>query len=236
MDMEAFFVLHSDLPREGPGTEADVAWACDLAGVARDAAILDAGAGPGGDVNALLAAAPEGSVLTVDSHAGFAKTARARFAGDARVKTLAGDMMAQPGPFDLIWCAGAIYFIGVTEALSGWRSCLAPGAAVAFSAPCRFQDAPPEAVVDLFEGYPVPNADGLAAQVAAAGFTLLGTRVVSDAGWEAYYQPLETRIADLRPDADAALVAVLDEAATEIATWRAYREAFGYLICVVQPE
>ena len=235
MDMETFFVLHSDLPREGPGTDADVAWACQLAGVARDGTVLDAGSGPGGDVTALLAAVPEGSVLAVDSHGGFAAEAQKRFEGDRRVRALAGDMMAQEGPFDLIWSAGAIYFVGVTKGLMGWRAALAPGGVVAFSSPCLFREAPAKAVIDLFEGYPVPDAEGIAAEIAAAGYELLGTRRVSDAGWEAYYQPMEARIAELRPGADAALVAVLEDAEREIATWRAHRADFGYLTCVARP-
>ena len=235
MEMEAFFRLHADLPREGPGTAEDVAWACSLAGVARDGAVLDAGSGPGGDVTALLSAVPEGSVLAVDSHDGFAAAAQTRFAGDRRVRVLAGDMMAQDGPFDLIWSAGAIYFVGVTGGLTGWREVLAPGGAVVFSSPCLFREAPAQAVIDLFEGYPVPDAQALADEIAAAGYELLGTRRVSDAGWEAYYQPMETRIAELRTGADAALAAVLDDAEREIETWRAHRADFGYLICVVRP-
>ncbi|MEZ5714444.1 MAG: squalene/phytoene synthase family protein [Paracoccaceae bacterium] len=72
-------------------------------------------------------------------------------------------MMQATGPFDLIWCAGAIYFIGVTEALAGWRDALAPGGVVAFSQACLFRPDPPQAVDDLFEGYPVTDAAGIAA-------------------------------------------------------------------------
>ena len=55
MDWEAFFTVHSDLPREGPGEAADVAWALALGSVPEGAVICDAGAGSGGDGAALLA-------------------------------------------------------------------------------------------------------------------------------------------------------------------------------------
>lgn len=47
MDWDAFFALHRDLPREGPGEAADVAWALEVAGVAPGARVADAGCGPG---------------------------------------------------------------------------------------------------------------------------------------------------------------------------------------------
>ena len=73
-------------------------------------------------------------------------------------------------------------------------------------------------------------------RIADAGFALLGQRVLSDAAWEAYYTPMEARIAALRPGADADLAKVLDEADAEIALWRKYRHQFGYVLSVVRPE
>ncbi len=233
--MTAFFKLHSGLDREGPGHPDEIAWAVEQVGASGAARMLDAGSGPGGDVPALRTAMPGATILAVDSHAPFIDDLNARFADDPQVTGQAADIMTAQGPFDFIWCAGAIYFVGVTEALSGWRAALAPGGAIAFSQACLFRPDPPAAVDTLFEGYPVTDEAGIKAQVAAAGYDLLATRPVSDAAWEAYFQPMETRIAALRPDADPALNAVLDDAETELATWRAHRRDFGYLLCVVRP-
>lgn len=227
--MSAFFTLHADLPREGPGLPEDVAWAAALAGLADDARICDAGCGPGGDIPALLAAAPEGHVTAIDTHAAFV----AQVPADPRVTARVGDMGAIEGPYDFIWCAGAMYFLGVTDALRLWRDALVTGGAVAFSEPCLFADTP--AARDLWEGYPATDEAGIAAQVAAAGYRTLGTRRLSDAAWEAYYVPMEARIAALRPGADDALNAVLDDGAAEIAAWRAVRAETGYLLSVVVP-
>ena len=49
---------------------------------------------------------------------------------------------ADLGPFDLIWCAGAVYFEGITECLQAWAPALKPGGAVAFSEVCWFTDTP----------------------------------------------------------------------------------------------
>ncbi len=236
MDMTAFFRLHDGLPREGPGSAADVLWATSRAATLADASILDAGCGPGGDVAALLQAAPDGHVLALDSHPGFVADLNNRFANDPRVTARCGDMMEAEGPFDLIWCAGAIYFVGVTQALQGWRSALSKGGAIAFSQACLFKPDPPAEVDALFEGLPVGDADQIRAEIDAAGFELIDSRPVSDDGWEAYYQPQEARIAKLRPTADLALTKVLDAAEVEMSVWRAHRDHFGYLLCVVKPK
>jgi SAM-dependent methyltransferase len=237
MDWDSFFAVHSDLPREGPGEAADVHWALTLAGVPEGAAICDAGAGAGGDVAALLAV-PGARVLAIDTHPGFVAQMRARFAGEGRVTVEAADMgtlAAHPaGPFDLIWCAGALYFLGLEAGLAAMAAALKPGGVLAFSEPCYFVAQPSEAAAGFWEGYPARQAEGIAAAVAAAGYQGLGVRALGDAAWDAYYGPMEARIARLRPGADAALGAMLDLCAQEAALWRQVRAETGYLLTVAR--
>ena len=141
-DPDAFFQLHADLPREGPGEAADIAWAAELADLKPDALVLDAGSGPGGDVGTLLRAAPQGHVTAVDLHGPFIDAAQARWGKDDRVTLMTGHMLAPKGPFDFIWCAGAVYFLGIGTVLSAWRPCLASGGSIAFSEPCYFTENP----------------------------------------------------------------------------------------------
>jgi tRNA A58 N-methylase Trm61 len=96
-DPEAFFTLHAELPREGPGETADVAWAAEMAGTPPGARILDAACGPGGDIGALLRAAPEGHVTAIDKHAPFIDQARTRWGRNDRVSLCVGDMTAPGG-------------------------------------------------------------------------------------------------------------------------------------------
>ncbi len=236
-DAENFFTLHADLPREGPGETADVAWAAEVAGLKTDAAILDAASGPGGDIGALLRAAPDGHVTAIDLHAPFIDAAADRWGKNPRVTLLTGDMTAPDGPFDLIWCAGAVYFLGIGGALAAWRDRLAPGGAIAFSEPCYFTDTPSEGARAFWEGEGVAlqTEAGVAAQIGDAGFDVLATRRLSDIAWEGYYRPMEARIAALRTGASAGLAKVLDEGAAEIAAWRAHRTETGYVLCVVRP-
>ncbi|MBW4708027.1 methyltransferase domain-containing protein [Roseobacter sp. YSTF-M11] len=234
---DAFFVLHRDLPREGPGEPADVEWACRVARLQQDARICDAACGPGADIPALLQAAPDGHIDAMDKTAQFVDQARAAHGANPRVSLSVSDMAGITGPYDMIWCAGALYFLGVSEGLRRWRAALAPGGAVVFSEPCWFTEDRPAAAAQLWAEYPaMTDADGIARQVEAAGYSTVATRRLSQTAWENYYAPLDTRIAALRPDAQGALARVLDEAEAEAASWRAHRDAFGYLLSVVTPD
>lgn len=235
--MSAFYALHRDLPREGPGEAADVAWAAALCGLKPNAEIADIACGPGADIAALLRASPDGHVMALDKTPHFVDAARAIWAADPRVMVLRADMARIANAYDMIWCAGAVSFIGVTQALQGWRKSLNPGGVVAFSESCWFTDTPSAQARAAWANAPdMTDEAGISVRVAAAGYRVLGSRRLSDAAWEAYYTPMEQRIADLRPHADADLVQVLDGAAAEIAAWRACRAEFGYILTVAQPQ
>ncbi|MEJ6395051.1 class I SAM-dependent methyltransferase [Gymnodinialimonas sp. 2305UL16-5] len=236
-DSASFFKIHADTPREGPGETADVAWAAEIAGLAPDARVLDAASGPGGDMGALLRAAPDGHVTALDKHGHFIDSVRARWGHDKRVTLKTGDYLELEGTFDFIWCAGAVYFVGIEAALTAWAPHLAPGGAVAFSEPCLFTDMPSDGAIAFWDGYArLTDADGIADHVRAAGFDTRATRKVSDIGWETYYRGIEDRIKTLRPGADAGLLRMIEREEREIADWRAHKSETGYLLSVVTPR
>lgn len=235
--MSAFFNLHADLPREGPGDGESLDWAVGLAGVAQDARILDAGCGPGADVGGLLAAAAEGRVVAVDRHLPFVHAVNDAWGHEPRVTARHADMGDEEGPFDFIWIAGALYFLGVEHGLERMRGKLAPGGALAFSE-LVWLVANPDPILQArmeAEYADMAGLDVLKRRIEAAGYEILGIQVLSDGAWEAYYTPMEARIARLRPGADAALSRVLDEGREEIELWRAHRRSFGYALSVVRP-
>jgi len=232
---DPFFVLHQGLDREGPGSDADVRWVADCVELPSTARICDAACGPGADTLSFLQIAPKARLTAVDAHGPFIDELHGRIGPDPRVTAYRGDMAKLKGPFDLIWCAGAVYFLGIEKALTAWRPCLARGGAVAFSEPCLFSDTPSEAARAYWEGYPASSEARIRDRVAASGFEVVATRPVSDAGWAAYHRALAARVAELRPRADSALSAVLDAAEAEIADWQHVKTETGYLLLVVRP-
>ena len=233
----AFLTLYSGLDREGPGEAADVLWALDRLGVAGPVSVCDAGCGSGADCLTLGAALPEARIEGVEALPHLVAEAGARISHLPHVRVRHGDMEALTGPYDLIWSAGALYFLGVTEGLRRWRDALVPGGAVAFSEPVLLGGAEPEAVRAFWQDYPrITDIGGIVARVASAGYRSLDVRIVSGAPWAGYYGALETRIATLRPGADAEMMAVLDGAAREIALWRAAPERIAYALVLARPS
>ena len=236
--MSGFFTLHRDLPREGPGEAADVQWALAQIPVLAQVPgrVADLACGPGADLVTLAGALPGATVTGIDAQSHFVAAAQARVAGfGARVAVRQGDMLDPGGPYDLIWCAGAIYMPGIAKALARWRGALAPGGHITFSAPVLVGG--PDAITDEFwAGVPVVvDQAGIARLVAQAGFRTLATRLVIGQPWAGYYAPMAARIALLRPGAGADLSQVLDEAEREIALWRDHPAAIAYLLSVVAP-
>jgi len=225
--------LFLSLDRAGPGDADSLRWALAVAGTPPGARVLDAGCGTGADTAQLLAAVPRGRVTALDKDAAFVASVAARHPG---ATVLQGDMAAPPaGPYDLIWSAGAVYNLGIGRALAAWRGVLVPGGRVAFSDLRWTRGTPPAGARDFLsgEGVALTDATGLEAEIAAAGWRLLGARWVGRAGWAAYYEPLAAALdAGLGAATDADLVAALR---AEIACWRRWGDSYDYRLVVVEP-
>ncbi len=249
-----FFTLHSGLPHEGPGSREDTLRALALTGLSGRLAVLDIGCGPGPSSLVLLEALPEARVTGVDDHAPFIEAARARVAAAGhgpRFAAVEADMAALPfeaGSFDLLWCEGAVYIMGVERALGLWRPLLRPGGRIAFTEAVWLVSAPHPEAQAVWAEYPeMTDVDGVSGRIAATGARQLGRLTLQPRAWEAYYAPLEARLDALAPPADAPADGAADGAAdatlaraiaahrTEIAVWRAHGDSFGYVVFVVAP-
>ena len=129
--LRLFHEVYGTLPRAGPGGDEHTARALASVPGPMPRSVLDLGCGPGAQTEALARALPVARILGVDLLPAMVDEANRRFveAGiQDRVQAVVGDMAeppVAPGSQDLIWCEGAIYFPGVTEALRNWRSLLA---------------------------------------------------------------------------------------------------------------
>lgn len=238
MEFSPFFTVHCDLPREGPGEPSDVHWALQNSGLSGAVDVLDAACGPGADLVTLAESLPEARITGIDKHRGFVATEQARVAafGD-RVQVRQGDIASPDGPFDLIWCAGALYFLGVIEGLLLWRDALKPGGWIAFSEPVLLEGPQPEAVLAFWEEYPqITDIDGIRKRVKDAGYHIENERMIVGDPWLAYYAPMKARIAILRDQSPSPeLTAALEDSAREIALWEAAPDHIAYALLLVRP-
>jgi len=240
-----FFDVHHGLPREGPGNHACTARALALAGALPErASILDVACGPGMQTMDLAALLPDARIVALDSHAPFlAEVQRRAVAGGAagRVTTVLGDMAALPFPaasFDLVWCEGGAYILGLAKALEAWRPLLRPGGRLALTEAVWLRADAPEAVRRCWSAdYPdMGDAESCRRIVRACGYALLGDFVLPEsAWWEHYYAPMQERLAQLAPRyaGDAVAEAVLGACREEIETYREFSAYYGYLFLVM---
>ena len=242
---EIFFEVYEFLPRQGPGNRACAAKALGLCSeLPESPVILDLGCGVGGQTLQLVELT-SGHIVAIDSHAPSIERLRAAVArrGLKRwVSAVVGDMaqpQQPPGSFDLIWSEGALYHIGLRNALQVCHGLLRPGGYLAFSdAVWRRENPPPEVKAGFDLEYPTMGrvADDVAA-IRDCGFELIDHFTLPDeAWWDDFYTPMEARIAELRgkygDDAEAS--AILDQLAQEPAMHRRYSDFYAYEFFVVR--
>jgi SAM-dependent methyltransferase len=242
---EIFFEVYENLPRQGPGNQACAVRALGLCSELRDdPAILDLGCGVGGQT-LYLAELTSGSIVAMDNHAPSIERLQASIAArglSRRVRAIVGDM-AHPEPplgsFDLIWSEGALYSIGLRNALCVCHGLLRPGGYLAFTDAIWRKENPPSAVKAGFDlDYSTMGwlDDDLAA-IKDEGFEIVGHFTLpGEAWWDDFYTPMENRIAELRGKYanDIEASEILDQLAEEPELHRCYSDFYAYEFFVVR--
>lgn len=240
-----FWEVHSNLPREGPGDKASTQRAFKLATDLPPAPrILDLGCGPGMQTLDLAEISPQALITAVDTHQPFLDelSQRATSAGlGSRIQPLNASMLELPfedQSFDLIWCEGAMYFLGFNPALDQWRRLLRPQGYLAVTEPCWLKDQLPQAVLEHWAEYPAMTDIGSCQRMMSeAGYHEVGHFVLPDAAWwDDYYLPMLKRIGQLRSKyaEDVQAQAALDLAQSETEIHRKYSAYYGYVFFVMQ--
>jgi SAM-dependent methyltransferase len=241
-----FFEIFTGLPRQGPGDAASTRRALALVpGLGASSRVLDLGCGTGQQSLVLARSAPA-RILAVDNHAPFVDelNRKAAAAGLAdRLEAQVGDMrdLDLPGPFDLIWCEGAIYVLGLEDGLRAWRPLLATAGHVAITEVCWTKPDPPAECAAFWEReYPaIRDVAARLAAIHACGYDVVGHfGLPASAWWDDYYRPLQASVTAFRDrhggEGDAAELA--DQVQHEIDVWHRYGEFYGYEFFVMRPR
>ncbi|ADH86633.1 class I SAM-dependent methyltransferase [Desulfurivibrio alkaliphilus] len=237
---QLFFELFESLPRQGPGNRECAARALGLCQeLPQSPMILDLGCGVGGQTLQLAELIPTGSIVAIDSHAPNIQRLQAAIAERGlaqRVSAIVGDMSRpgqSPGSFDLVWSEGALYNIGLRNALRVGRDLLRPGGYLAFTEPVWRKENPPPEVKESFDlDYPtMGRLDDVLAAIRDRRLQLVGHFTLPDeAWWDDFYTPMEVRVAELRRKyaRDAEAAAILDQLAEEPAMHRRFSAFYAY--------
>ncbi len=246
--MDLFIELFAGLPRQGPGNEPCTSRALAAARphLPEHPVVLDLGCGSGSSTR-VLAKALEATIFAVDLEPRVIAQLRdeAPRIGRSTVLPVLADFSKLPEglpdeavPADLIWSEGAAYNLSFEGALTAWAPLLREGGVLALSECCWLsEDRDPDAV-QLFEAeYPsMLSAEELDRRAVELGWELVEAFNLPDAAWlDAFYEPMEQRIAELRwPWADGPGEAVLDGAQAEIDLWRRTKSCWGYRFLVLR--
>jgi SAM-dependent methyltransferase len=234
-----FFELYESLPRQGPGNRECAARALALC---RDLPVapevLDLGCGVGGQT-LHLAELTSGSIVALDIHAPSIDRLRAAVAKRGlagRIRPLVGNMAETgllPASFDLIWSEGALYNIGITNAVRLCGGLLRRGGYLAFTDAVWRTDSPPPEIKASFDAdYPsMGRVPDVQAAIERGGLSLIEHFTIPDrAWWDDFYTPMESQIQEMRRKyaGDEEAVAVLDQLARETDMHRKYSRCYAY--------
>jgi SAM-dependent methyltransferase len=240
-----FFEVYEELPRQGPGRQADTARALSLCSeLGESPLILDLGCGSGKQTLD-LAELTGATIIAIDNHEPFIEllsqtVARRGLAN--RVRPIVGDMASPPcseGSVDLIWSEGAAYFLGIANALGTWRPLLRPGGYIAFTECVWLDPSPPREVREIWaKEYPaMTDIEGTLEIIARSGLELVGHFTLPDAAWwDDFYTPMSREIRSLRRhyDEDEEAQAILDALEAEIDMHRNFGHTYGYEFFVLR--
>ncbi len=240
---DAMYEIFGPLSQGAPGNDDSTLRALDAV-PSRDILrrVLDLGAGHGRTTFALAQALPDARVTAVEIHEPFVEriAGRARTSGlGDRVNAICGDMAKldiAAGSIDLIWAEGSIYIVGMERALVMWRPWLRPDGCLAFSDFVRWAgDLSEEARAFWAVEYPdMASEAAVRSRAEAAGYRIVRSFRMPRDAHEAYYVPLEARMAELAGSADADLLQLHEGIRKEIDVVRRYCDEAGYTFFVLQ--
>lgn len=247
MDVALICSMFEDMPRQGPGSDESTAHACSFIPPGRRRGkILDIGCGSGMQTLTLARMCPDCLITATDIHQPFLDelTIRAKNAGlEERILTRRASMDTLPfdeGSFDIIWAEGSAFVIGLVAALRTWKKFLKPGGYLVFSDCTWFTDSPSEECREFMNeicGPDMPSEQGTEKIIQSAGYSVIGSFRLPDAGWwDHYYSPLKDRMDMLKerytnnPDAQS----IIQGLEKEMEIHRKYSKEYGYSFFICQ--
>ena len=241
-----FFEVFEPLPRQGPGSRLSAKRALDLCvELPASPAVLDLGCGAGAQTFH-LAALTTCTIIAIDNHEPNIERLGAevieRGLGE-RICPQVGDIGKaehKPESFDLIWSEGALYNIGIEEALRLYHSVLKPGGYFAFTEAVWRKESPAPEVRSAFEDYAgMGSVRDVLAKIEASDFSLVDHFMLPYTDWwDDFYTPMEQRIEELRGKyvGDDEALAALEEIAREPDMHRRHSSEYGYEFFVLRKQ
>lgn len=246
-EWNAFFEVHSGLPRENPGDDESTKKAYQmLRNLPVHPRILDVGCGSGAQT-VVLAKLSRGRITALDNHQPFLedlkRKAKAEGVSD-KIQIVNGDMCAldyADSSFDLIWAEGSVFVIGFEKGLREWKRLLTGKGYLVVSELSWFKRDAPEEIRKFFaDVYPqMKMVEENLAIARKTGYRVVGWFTVPESSWwDSYYTPIEAKLpalkAKYRGNPEALSIIAYEE--LEIEMFRKYAAYYGSVFYVLQAE
>ena len=244
---QIFFEIFEALPRQGPGDAKSTKRAFEkLTGLPEHPNILDVGCGTGGQT-LVLAKLSAGNITALDNHKPFIDKLKrdARRAGYAeRVHCVVGDMNSMnfpKGSFDAIWCEGAAFVMGLSNALKAWRPLLRPKGYLAVSELVWFKKRAPKEIKGFFaQVYPdIKHYKDIYPVIESSRYKMIDYfPLPGESWWTHYYTPVEKKLVAMRRkyQGNKDAQAIFDSFQLEIDMHRKYSDYYGYGFYITQKD
>jgi len=244
---ELFYKIYESLPRQGPGDAKSLQKVYKkLQGLPTHPNILDVGCGTGGQTLE-LASISGGNITAIDNHRPFIEILKknaAKTLHKDRIRGLVQDMETmdfEKDSFDLIWCEGAAYFMGIGNALSAWKPFLRTGGYIVISELVWFKKEVPAEIRDYFENeYPeMKYYSHIFPVIENTGYKKIAYFALPrQSWWDDYYLPIIKKIEEISPDyyGDKNAKEVFDIFLLEMDMHRKYSEFYGYGFYIMRKE
>ncbi|WP_298866759.1 class I SAM-dependent methyltransferase [uncultured Gimesia sp.] len=242
---EVFLDVQRGLPRQGPGNNECTLETLSLcSGLPDNPVILDIGCGPGMQTLA-LAKASQGNLTAVDNCEEYLNilhqwVTESDLTGQVKIINAdMNDLCFADASFDLIWCEGAAYIMGVPNALKTWRPLLRDRGYLAFTELVWLEEHPATDVAEFFGNeYPaMTNINSIKNMIESNGYENVSDFTLPDAAWwEDYYTPLADKLPILKQKyaGDEESLAIISMTENEIECRRRFGHSYGYQFFVTR--
>lgn len=232
---DAFWKIHTALPRQAPGSDETTLHLLKLAGNPKGCG-LEIGCGQGRA--SLLLACSGITLVATDTHQPFLdelEQAACAAGLSEKIATQNISMQALDYPderFDVLWAEGSAYIVGWERAIGSWKRLLKPGGVLVATECCWLTNTPsPEAKQFWANGYPAMLPVEDVANVAVRqGYSVIATYTLPVSDWfDEYYIPMKGRHAFLSAGADDSLKQVIALGRGEIELYEKHGNEYGYV-------
>lgn len=241
---KVFYEIFSAMPRQGPGSKTSTIRALKAIPELPDSVdILDVGCGTGNQTMN-LANEINGKIVAVDNYQPFIDTLNkeAKKKGlTAKIEGRTGDMFhlhLGHKMFDIIWSEGAVYIMGLENALKKWKKYLKPKGYIVVSDFNWMTNFLPDEVYNYFIK-DVPNAgtaEDTIERINASGYRVIDHFPLPEKEWLDFYSIHEEILEHFRkkyhdqPEAGE----VIDMMQYEADLYKKYQGSYGYNFYIMQ--